>query len=370
MYANSRLLPDLLPDLLPFNVYKATWPLLRLAARYSLDAYQKPIKAEGNTFVDEDWQMGTKAMLIGYVQTDEVNAVVLAIRGTQTFMDWAVNLKTDTVSPSGVLDDKDNFCHAGFLDVVRQMLTPVASKLKSLLSQISSPHRPSLVITGHSAGGAVASLLFSHMLSTSDSTASELSNLTGYFKRVHCVTFGAPPISLLPLSKPVGQEEELENYLFLSFINEGDPVTRAEKAYVFSLLDLYRRPAPKAASYGPAASNNKLVSTSKVNVSWSSCNNTTSKRPKLPHRPATAPAAINRPMTWRVPPATISNAGQLVLLRTPANGRNEDVEAYFTADNQLQGVVFGDPLMHQMELYCQRVELLATKANASRRRIT
>ncbi|KAF7511147.1 hypothetical protein GJ744_005378 [Endocarpon pusillum] len=362
MYSNSRL-PS---DLPPFRVYIPTWPLICLAAQYSLNAYRTPLGAERDAFVEADWRVGTKAMVIKSVPIDDMNTVVFAIRGTQTFMDWAVNLNTATVSPSGFLDDPGNLCHAGFLDVARKMIKPVALRLRQLLEENPSRAACSLIITGHSAGGAVASLLFSHMLNTS--TKSELNILTGSFKRVHCVIFGAPPVSLLPLSKPAAQERRFRKNQFLSFINEGDPVTRADKAYIRSLLELYASPAPKAVSYGPAASNSKLTSTSKVNVTSSFWNNKSSKRPKLPKRPVTAPA-IDRPfsgVTWNVPPTTLSNAGRLVLLRTPSTGRNEDVEAYITADDQLRGVVFGDPLMHQMKLYCRRVEILATKAATGR----
>lgn len=363
MYFNSCLPPDLPP----LQVYIPSWPLICLAAQYSLNAYTKPSGAERDAYVEADWRIGTKAMVIKSVAVDDMNAVVFAIRGTQTFMDWAVNLNTATVSPSGFLDDPGNLCHAGFLDVARKMIRPVALRLRQLLEENPSRAACSLVITGHSAGGAVASLLFSHMLS--ESTKSELNILTGCFKRVHCVTFGAPPVSLLPLLKPAGQERKLSKSLFLSFINEGDPVIRADKAYIRSLLELYRSPPPKAVDNVLAASNKTLVSTSKVNLSSVFWNNRTSKRPKLPKRPATAPTAVRRPFSnvvWTLPPATLSNAGRLVLLRIPSNGRNEDVKACMTTDQQLRGVVFGDPLMHQMKLYSRRVEILATKAATGR----
>ena len=358
MYANSRLPADLPP----LKVYVTTWPLICLAAQYSLNAYRKPLGAERDAYVDADWRVGTKAMVIKSVPIDDMNTIVFAIRGTQTFMDWAVNLNTSAVPPSGFLDDDGNLCHAGFLDVARKMLKPVASRLRQMLKE--NPHRAScsLIITGHSAGGAVASLLFSHMLSII--TKSELNTLTKCFKRVHCVTFGAPPVSILPLSKPAGRERKLEKYQFLSFINEGDPVTRANKAYVRSLFELYGRPAPRAAVYAPAALNDKLPSSSKVKVSSSFWNIKSNKKPRLSKQPA-----VDRPFSnevWNVPPATLSNAGRLVLLRTPSNGRNEDVKALITTDEQLRGVVFGDPLMHQMKLYCRRVEILATKAATGR----
>merc|ERR1712093_968503 len=165
-----------------------------------------------------------------------------AIRGTQTFMDWAVNLNSAPASPEGFLDDPGNFCHAGFLTVAKKMIKPVAARLRHLLQEDPNRSKCSLLITGHSAGGAVASLLYSHMLATTPQAESELNILTGCFKRIHCVSFGAPPVSLLPLSRP--SNPNLRKSIFLSFVNEGDPVPRADKAYVRSLLDLFSTPAP------------------------------------------------------------------------------------------------------------------------------
>lgn len=363
LYANSRLPADLPP----LRIYITTWPLICRAAQYSLNAYRKPCGAEKDAYVEADWRVGTKAMVIKSVPLDEMNVVVFAIRGTQTFMDWAVNLNTATVSPSGFLDDPGNLCHAGFLDVARKMVKPVASRLRQMLEEDPGRAACSLVITGHSAGGAVASLLFSHMLSRT--SRSELNILTGCFKRVHCVTFGAPPVSLLPLSKPTGQERNLRKNIFLSFLNEGDPVTRADKAYMRSLLELYGNPAPSAASRPLTGTNNALKRSSKGNVHSGFWNTKPNKGPKLPGRPATASATLDRPFSnvvWKVPPATLSNAGRLVLLRIPVKGGNEDVKALVATDEQLRDVVFGDPLMHQMKLYYRRVEILATKAATGR----
>lgn len=43
--------------------------------------------------------MGTKAMVMKSLPIDDMNCVVFAIRGSQTFMDWAVNLKSEPVAP-------------------------------------------------------------------------------------------------------------------------------------------------------------------------------------------------------------------------------------------------------------------------------
>lgn len=298
---------------------------------------------ERHAYVDADWRQGTKAMVIKSLPVDDLNTIVFAIRGTQSFLDWAVNFHTAPTSPAGFLDDVSNYCHAGFLSVARKMAGPIAARLRALLAEDPSRMSYSLLITGHSAGGAVASLLYLHLLSESPMVQSDLTYLRGCFRSVHCVTFGAPPISIRPLQQRNSPDFPKSRSLFLSVINEGDPVTRADKAYIVSLLDLYVTPAPRLTIYRP--SDNKTV-----------------------------PASNH----WRVPLAILSNAGQLVLLRDrgPLNSpsviaparksggppplpRRELFEACVINDAQLRGVVFGDPVMHMMDLYARRIEILA-----------
>ena len=249
------------------------------------------------------------------------------------------------------------------------MVKPVAARLRALLEEDPTRSTCSLLMTGHSAGGAVASLLYSHMLA--EGVSSELNTLTGCkyiriydsgcrkrlltiiigFKRLHCFTFGTPPISLLPLNKP--STLRYKKSLFMSFINEGDPVPRADKAYIRSLLNLYASPAPGSTCIAPLPA-------------LKPC-----KRPK-PRKALTAPkvtTSSTQSYIWRVPPGTLSNAGSLIVLRenqTNADGPNDDVKAEITSDQELRGVVFGDPVMHMMKVYARRVEVLATKAVTAR----
>ncbi|KAF2001655.1 alpha/beta-hydrolase [Amniculicola lignicola CBS 123094] len=321
-YSNSRLPPHLPP----FKVYINTYPLLCLAAKYSERVYTPPSdpkSSEHETHVPSNWRSGTKAMVLKTIPCDDVNTVVFAIRGSQTFMDWAVNFRPAPSSPEGFIDDEGNLCHSGFLQVARQMIKPVASRLRILLQENPSRSNCSLLITGHSAGGAVAALLYAHMMSTS--VSSELNHLTGFFKRVHCVTFGAPPVSLLPLQKP--RNARHRKSLFFSFINEGDPVPRADKNVVKSLLKLYAAPAPSSKS--------KLSASS---------------------------TSISAPM-WNIPPSTLSTAGRIVVLRQIPAGKGEDnIEAVTVDDEILRSVVYGDPVKHMMSLYRARVEKMAVDA--------
>ena len=235
-------------------------------------------------------------------------------------------------------------------------MKPVAARLRSLLEEDPSRSSCSLLITGHSAGGAVATLLYAHMLA--EKAKSELNTLTNRFKRIHCVTFGTPPISLLPLTKPPTLRHKKS--LFLSFINEGDPVPRADKAYVRSLLDLYASPAP-----GTTCAVTKLLP---LPPPGTPCKFGL-KRPKAKRgNSAPEPPPRNQQWLWKVPPSALSNAGRLVVLRSAddgragVNGMGDDVRAEVTCDQELREVVFGDPVMHMMRVYARRVEVLATKA--------
>ncbi|GAB7364039.1 hypothetical protein MBLNU230_g4596t1 [Neophaeotheca triangularis] len=353
LYGNSRL-PPYLP---PLRVYMPAWRLLCEASKASLDVYRRPSRGEREDYIDAQWRNGkaTKAMILTSKPIDDQNLIVFAIRGSQkNLIDWAVNFTLSPTAPIGFLDDDGNACHSGFLGVAQSMVKPVARRLRELLEQDPSRSSSSLLITGHSAGGAVASLLYMHMLSTSPHCASELTPLTGVFKRVHCVTFGAPPVSLMPLQKPA--RRSLQKSVFLSFANEGDLVVRADLPYMRSLAKLIVTPAPETVyvSEQPAQKPKKGGSALTLLL----------KKDK--HKPE-APKKKLRPPKWAVPPSTLSNAGHVVVLREQhGRHRSKGVEAVMTTDDQLRGVIFGDPTMHYMALYKQRIDDLAIAAVTGR----
>ncbi|KAJ5742430.1 uncharacterized protein N7511_011449 [Penicillium nucicola] len=338
LYANSRLPPHVQT----LSFHPTTYPILQLAAKYSRQAYDKPSGRERHSYVSSDWRQLTKAMVVKSVPIDDLNTIVFAIRGTQSFVDWAVNVHTAPTSPAGFLDDPSNCCHSGFLSVARKMVATVAARLRNLLEEDPSRMSYSLVLTGHSAGGAVATLLYLHMLAESPSVESDLTHLRGCFRHIHCVTFGAPPISIRPLQpSPAALRSKS---LFFAFINEGDPVARADRGYFLSLLDLYVSPAPRAAF-------------------------TMYKGAK--HR---------APIYWRLPASTLALAGRLIVLRPreqwigrpvvvgppalggPSTLPHEDVDACGVTDMGLRGILFGDPVMHFMDLYSRRIDAMARGA--------
>lgn len=362
--------------------YMNTYPLLCLAAKYSDCVYERPRGAERFFHINADCRTGTKAMVIKSVPMDHANTIVFAIRGTATFMDWAVNMSAAPTSPSGFLDDPGNLCHAGFLSVARNMIHPVAVRLRELLQEDPSRATYSLLITGHSAGGAVAALLYSHMLATSQQASSELNSLTGCFRRVHCITFGTPPVSLLPLANP--GRKGLKKCLFLSVINEGDPVVRADKAYVKSLLELFVSPVPGTTLDDRGNTRNGIqdpsreVATSPARPCRPPRSTKYNQGAKHKHGHHTSQGddgsrRHHEPKpAWKVPPSTLSNPGRIIVLRAGCPPRagdrrhktieemlDEGVVAQLTTDEQLREVIWGDPAYHVMKLYAGRIETLA-----------
>lgn len=430
LYSNSRL-PLRLPE---FRVHIPTYPLLCLAATTAAKVYDKPRGAEREALVG-----GTRAMVMKSAPLDDNEVIVFAVRGTATFIDWAVNLNMAPVSPAGFLDDPGNLCHAGFLSLARSMIPAVADRLRALLQEDPRRAGYSLLMTGHSAGGAVASLLYAHMLASSRQAESELNVLAGFFRRIHCITFGTPPVSLLPLRTPDPPSGKEEGWVgrksqFITFLNEGDPVARADTAYVKSLLELFAHPAPVIRyfvdnSTGPphaklmwqrspdrrqllpstaAATSTELLRPSRpppTRSSSSTSGTTTQTTPSI-FKPHIRGNNHHHPgPVWPVPQCALSVPGQrIVVLRSgnphdwrerivPPNlhatgarggtgagkGKNgkgvascgnksvaerldEGVVAQVVTDEQLRGVVWGDPVAHLMELYARRVECLAVGA--------
>jgi len=99
-----------------------TYPLLCLAAQFSERVYTRPTGAERETHVDANWRHGTKAMVLKSIPIDDMNTVVFAIRGSQTFMDWAVNFRPAPSSPEGFLVRNSPFFFELFADNLRTTL--------------------------------------------------------------------------------------------------------------------------------------------------------------------------------------------------------------------------------------------------------
>jgi hypothetical protein len=126
---------------------------------------------------------------------------------------------------------------------------------------------------------------------------------------IDCITFGVPPISILPIpSRPPS--------LFLSFVNEGDPVTLAQPAYIDSLLRAYVLP------------------------------------------PGSTDTA------WTVPDLLYHPSGDQIGLRDMAadDADHEDPYAFVMDLDTQRSVLFGNPVLHSMALYIRRIEAIRDRS--------
>lgn len=372
LYSNSRVQGSLTK----VQFYMSTFPLLCLAVQSSAAAYDPPtgLSRKQTIHIPPSRLSGTKAMIIKSAPVDQLDVLVFAIRGSKGIDDWRTNFANDPASPAGFIDDAGNLCHEGFLRCARKMVRPIAERLREMLQQDPKRAGCALLLTGHSAGGAVAQLLYMHMLS---SLKSELTDLKGFFRHIHCVTFGAPPVSLLPLQKPT--TKAMQKSLFLSFINEGDPVARADWAYLKCLMELYATPGPsppKGIKVKPSGGDKKALKGILKGGKSASTLAVNRTRPTAGNRTNSAPStsSVDARPVWPVPRGTLSSAGKIVLLRTsrkppskdPKKGGNgngeERIEARLATDQQLRGCIFGLLMMHKMDVYRERIERMAVGA--------
>ncbi|KAK0545435.1 hypothetical protein OC844_007359 [Tilletia horrida] len=206
-------------------------------------------------------------------------ALVISVRGTSRGPDWVDDMlchlkeKDYELERANTLRCRDGttfYAHSSFLRYAVAMCSEVCTLLKRRLakeaakcktsgasspsshhhhshsagaSPLSTPSgesaqgkrrvsglRPNkLIITGHSSGGAVASLLYLLL-------EHHYSHILANFSQVFCITFGSAPCvrRTHPLTtRPCDQ--------VLSFILRGDPVPRLDMNYGLYLLDHYKR---------------------------------------------------------------------------------------------------------------------------------
>ncbi|KAI0096239.1 Alpha/Beta hydrolase protein [Nemania sp. FL0031] len=180
--------------------------------------------------------------------------LIVAVRGSASTVDQLVNLHGEPrdagilfqdmgKSPTPV-DQTLNFqAHAGFLNSARELLPQVSTQIEK---QLSNGHKFNVVFTGHSAGGAVATLL--HLALRIKFTGAPFS----------CITFGSPPVARLAADKDkTTLDRILEHSHVLNIVNEYDLVSRLDKDYVRSIIRLFNSEAPSTNGEEPHTTEEK-----------------------------------------------------------------------------------------------------------------
>ncbi|RYC56448.1 hypothetical protein CHU98_g9752 [Xylaria longipes] len=154
--------------------------------------------------------------------------LIIAVRGSASTVDHLVNLNgepRDARQAPGLGDQTLKFlAHAGFLNSARELLASISTQIEKRLSK---GQKFNILFTGHSAGGAVATLL--HLA------------LRVKFAGVpfSCITFGSPPVAKFVDEDRIALDRVMEQAPVLNIVNEYDLVPRLDAGYLRSLLRLY-----------------------------------------------------------------------------------------------------------------------------------
>ncbi|KAF5626698.1 uncharacterized protein FTJAE_9555 [Fusarium tjaetaba] len=166
------------------------------------------------------------------------------------------------------------YAHSGFLACAATLLPWLTEEI---IRQITVDEGlKDIVFTGHSAGGAVAAMVFLHFVCH---CPSELSNA-----KFSLITFGAPPVTstnITELARSLPQTRHI-----YAVVNEHDLVPRVDQSYITSIISLYR------AAYG---------------LPLSDFNNTT-----FTNNPQ---ADGNKDAVWKLPPPDFYVVGNVIVLR-------------------------------------------------------
>lgn len=224
---------------------------------------------------------------------------------------------------------------------------------------------PQLLFTGHSAGGVVASILYAHVNKRNQHgvpstrgmnpnpgqpTSSSLEKICSKFSSIHLITFGAPPVTTPSIPLPSYLPSASTNAACYAIINEGDPIPRADDAYIDALLRLFVC-IPSASPAAPASN----VSASTISSPASQLSSTqlgNSERPGL---------------RYDLPKAQLRNAGQVLLLRRRDSASSASyLPVFWNVPKEgsrcaLEDMLFANPAMHHMLKYLERLDLVEGK---------
>ena len=284
-----------------------------------------------------------KAMTCTVAQPIDTTAgppvLIIAIRGSASKIDHVVNANTRSDYMSR---DQSITGHAGFVHSAEAVVSEVESQILAHKAQM----RPSrdcpchVVLTGHSAGGAVASLLYLLLSSRDDSDM-----------RLSCITFGAPPCVSSTVNLSAVKSGLWDPPVCLNIINEFDFVSRADPPYLLCVINLLR------SMYGlpslePSSDNDtKAPTTSSDTDSVSIVNG-------------------DDDAIWPTPPGLYRHIGELVILATrldEATG-NVRMHALKASPTQLSQLLFCRLSVHRRACYNERISLLASQSSVSEQR--
>lgn len=137
------------------------------------------------------------------------DVVVVAFRGTQEIKDWYSNLNVKMVSYN---EEAEEYIHQGFYKAVQALY----KQITDAIAKSTSGRKKTLIVTGHSLGGAMAAV-FSILFEDRSKEHIDL-----------LVTFGQPLTFNSRLAKRIN---DIFRYRYQRVVNDSDLVTRVKKGF-------------------------------------------------------------------------------------------------------------------------------------------
>ena len=300
----------------------------------------------------------------------EFPLLIIAIKGSKSPTDWMVNTNGTPQSvgdffnlthmhPPTRQPPASIQAHSGFLHCAHALLPQITRELHKLIKEYNIHN---VLLTGHSAGGAVSSLLFTYFLSISHQ---EYKNI-----KFSLITFGAPPVTSPDITPLLLRYKSPNKGFSLAICNEYDPVPRADLEYIRSLLDLHR------SAYGlpplriPELSNSISVTEGDHSVGVTPISPTgTTLMDRTPTDISTTPTAttsappespcslVTPAGEWILPIAVLHPLGRLIVLKDRnADEETMDLYAYEVKAEEFEKLLFVKAGAHRRGVYLENLE--------------
>ncbi|KAK0751769.1 Alpha/Beta hydrolase protein [Schizothecium vesticola] len=267
--------------------------------------------------------------------------LVVSVGGTSTIADHMVNMNDKPKDAACLFNfsergqDLKVEAHSGFLACAQAITSSIAQDIDEQLAADDSISN--IIFTGHSAGGAVASLIFLHFALQENASPQIVRS------KLSLITFGSAPTTTLPIRIPDLRHSRPNIGPTLAILNEYDMIPRADRAYIRSIVDLYRTSHGLAPLHTP---------------------------------PPEADAESKARLAWPLPPPQYNLVGDIIVLRLRLSGGGSSapvddalsqtsmltapiVEAVRVAPGEFGRLLFCDLATHRRRTYLERMDIWA-----------
>ncbi|KAM0499708.1 hypothetical protein ACHAP8_005315 [Fusarium lateritium] len=275
-------------------------------------------------------------------ESDLLPVLILAIRGSASKMDHIVNANSRPRPTRGFIQHTEDLeAHSGFLNSAQALDSIVTTLVNDYMQDFdrSKGQKPHVLFTGHSAGGAVSQILYLQYISNQAFNESA---------RFSCVTFGAPPCVTRPIDLSFYQPDGRS--LCLNIVNEFDVVTRADKPYILSLVEVARTMLnqPSKALLPEPETNNEIIDASLKATQY--------KEAKI-SSPKNEESHDENKKIWHFSQPLYNHIGSSVALLLPSEDEMK-LKAVEVTPVEFQKLLFCRVAVHGKRIYDKRVELL------------